>query len=182
MKSHTKPALRVMPAAQVQISLPVAGRFARRAPRRPGPVHRRRPEVLGGNVEADRHRAVRDQGSARRCNGGPCVVAAPASQSRTGRPAHCGAPNREPARRSNKANCRCQAFPGPPFATRWTWPRSPRWPRAFDRRYASTRDDCRRPTARCGVQECGVAALVALTQEQLDEWLSRPLDNLICRW
>ena len=49
MKSHTKPALRVMPAAQVQISLPVQG-VLRDA---------RRHAFLGLCIDAAQHRRWR---------------------------------------------------------------------------------------------------------------------------
>jgi len=76
MKFHTKPALRVMPAAQVQISLPVQGvlRDVRHAFL--GLCIDVGQKVLGAMMEADRTRCA----GPRECptlHGGPCVAAAP---------------------------------------------------------------------------------------------------------
>ncbi len=77
MKSHTKPALRVMPAAQVQISLPVQGvlRDVRHAFL--GLCIDAGQKVLGAMMEADRIALCGPKGVCPMLQGGPCVAAAP---------------------------------------------------------------------------------------------------------
>ena len=87
MKSRTKPALRVVPAAQVQISLPVQGVLQDVRACLLRAVHPRRQAGAGGDDGSRPRGAVRRQGRAR-CRAPRGAWRQHAQPRRAGRPAH----------------------------------------------------------------------------------------------
>ena len=128
-------------------------------------------------MEADRIALCGAQGSARRCPARPCVAAAPPVRSCWAASASRCA-DREPARRS-KAKLALPSFRGPRAATRWT---RPRWRARRGRVDAAL---CQHPGAGAGGAPAPSASksavsrrFVQLSQEQLAQWLARPIGDL----
>ena len=178
MKSRTKPALRVVPAAQVQLSLPIQGVLRDVKHAFYGLCINAGKQVLAAMMEADRVALCGAKGvpdaDRRAVRGGSTR-----SAGRAGRPAHRRAPAAG-TRRAMRASWNCPASRGPPAPTRWTRRRWPPLPRACPCAATPARwSKLPPPEQALSVSKSATSRrFVALSQEQLAQWLSRSLEKL----
>ena len=177
MKSRTKPALRVVPAAQVQISLPMQSVLQDIKHAFLGLCIRAGREVLAQMFEADRvalcgaknvpdplRRAVRGGSTSSRVVLGGQRIAIKRPRVRDIDEGELGLPSFEWAAGVDPLNMATMASIAAGVSTR---------------RYAGTLDELAPPErALCTSKSAVSRRFVALSQGQLDQWLHRPLGEL----
>lgn len=176
MKSRTKPAPRVVPAAQVQISLPMQGVLHDVKHAFYGLCIHAGREVLAQMLEADRvtlcgtkgvpdaaRRAVRGGSTSSRVVLGGQRIAIKRPRARSIDAGELELPTYTWAAGADPLNAATMAAIAAGVSTR---------------RYAGTLDELPLPEAALCTSKSAVSRrFVALSQEQLDQWLSRPLDE-----
>ena len=181
MKSRMKPALRVVPAAQVQLTLPLQGVLHDVKHAFYGLCIQAGQEVLAAMLEADRVALCGAKGvpdAARRAvRGGSTASQVVLGGQRIA--------IKRPRARGVGAGVRAAELELPTFA--WAAGADPLNAATMaaiaagvsTRRYAGTLDELPPPEEALSVSKSAVSRrFVSLSQEQLDEWLSRPLGEL----
>jgi len=177
MKSRTKPALRVVPTAQVQISLPVQGVLQDVKHAFYGLCIQAGREVLAQMFEADRvalcgaknvpdpsRHAVRGGSTSSRVVLGGQRIAIKRPRVRAIDEGELGLPSFDWAAGADPLNMATMAAIAAGVSTR---------------RYAGTLDELPPPQeSLCASKSAVSRRFVALSQAQLDQWLYRPLDEL----
>jgi transposase-like protein len=177
MKSPTKPALRVVPAAQVQLSLAVDGVLRDVQHAFYGLCVNAGKQVLLAMMEADRVALCGTKGvpdaKRRAIRGGHAAAAVVLGGQRIG------------IKRPRARSLEHGELPLPSYA--WACDRDPLDAATLaaiaagvsTRRYAGTLDKLPPPEEALSVSKSAVSRrFVALSQEQLNEWLSRPLKDI----